>query len=298
MEKTESKQAIKFDYFNIFDYIGKIKLCKDINEHALYSEMEYMNYMNKLISFDSKEIDLFLINTFYRELRDSNLIEDNIIYPEEVLNGDVYLDNFNISDARIKRIHNFATRGTCPYEYRTNEVWVSAIRGLKEHIFWYGAKPEDIQKFINDFMELYKSDIFNDNIFLKCALIHLIFIRIHPFKDGNGRTCRLITNMKFAEMTNALCGHNFKISPLHLSHSIYRNRAGYSKHIDNIYFDLDNFNNDDLNKWFEFMLRMYDEQLYYMGNRLTKSEKVLKKAIKLEEQGMNNIEISKTITLK
>ena len=49
----------------------------------------------------------------------------------------------------------------------------------------------------DDFIKIYKSSsisLINSNPFLKSALIHLLFIRIHPFPDSNGRTSRAILN--------------------------------------------------------------------------------------------------------
>ena len=44
------------------------------------------------------------------------------------------------------------------------------------------------------------------NPFLKSALIHLLFLRIHPYADGNGRTARLLHNSKFTASINSIYG--------------------------------------------------------------------------------------------
>ena len=65
-----------------------------------------------------------------------------------------------------------------------------------EHIYWRGSEVKDIKKFMNDFLIYYKDSsisIINTNPFIKASLIHLIFVRIHPFLDGNGRTARVFT---------------------------------------------------------------------------------------------------------
>ena len=69
--------------------------------------------------------------------------------------------------------------------------------------------------------------------------MHLLFLRIHPYGDGNGRTARIIHNLKFTETINKLYGMKLKISPLNLSDSILLNKITYVKKIDNIYFDLE-----------------------------------------------------------
>lgn len=39
---------------------------------------------------------------------------------------------------------------------------------------------------------LLKEELTIEEIFYYAALIHLIFVKIHPFSDGNGRTARLL----------------------------------------------------------------------------------------------------------
>ena len=69
---------------------------------------------------------------------------------------------------------------------------------------------------MNDFIRVYKqggtSSIYS-NPFLASSLIHLLFLRIHPYTDGNGRTARILHNIKFTEMINKLYGTRLKLSP-------------------------------------------------------------------------------------
>lgn len=124
---------------------------------------------------------------------------------------------------------------------------------------------------MNDFIRVYKqggtSSIYS-NPFLASSLIHLLFLRIHPYTDGNGRTARILHNIKFTEMINKLYGTRLKLSPLNISESILINKITYVKRIDNIYFDIKNDCNDEINAWFNFILDMVDEQLYKSMNML------------------------------
>ena len=84
---------------------------------------------------------------------------------------------------------------------------------------------------MNDFIQIYKRkdiSLLMSNPFLKSSLIHLLFLRIHPYADGNGRTARLLHNAKFTDSINRLYGMKLKISPLNLSESIYLNKKFYS----------------------------------------------------------------------
>jgi len=54
---------------------------------------------------------------------------------------------------------------------------------------------------------------------------------------------------------------NLKISPVNLSQSININLITYVKILNSIYFDLKHDNNEMLNRWFDFIINMYEEQL-------------------------------------
>lgn len=74
-------------------------------------------------------------------------------------------------------------------DYRNGEVRVSSLVNGEEKIYWYGAKPEDVKPFMDDFIKFYKTkslSVIDSNPFLKSALAHLLFVRIHPFSDVNG----------------------------------------------------------------------------------------------------------------
>lgn len=61
----------------------------------------------------------------------------------------------------------------------------------------YAAAPPDIverelTKFFDDLTVLKRCELNVFEIFYYAAMLHLVFVKIHPFQDGNGRTARLI----------------------------------------------------------------------------------------------------------
>lgn len=46
--------------------------------------------------------------------------------------------------------------------------------------------------FWNELSELINAPLSEEEVFYYAALIHLVFVKIHPFTDGNGRTARLL----------------------------------------------------------------------------------------------------------
>ena len=257
-------------YFNLEEYISRIHLCKDTLYHVESTSNEFEKYIKFLSNYNYATILNHLIDSFKHEIQFSNLVERHLVRPEDVNQNNVYFDSLSMSHNRIKQLHSFVQDGeeNFRYDYRDTEARVSYYDNSgNEHIFWYGAEPEDIKKFVDDFINIYKAKgvkLLDSSPFLKAALCHLLFVRIHPFTDGNGRTARLIYDMKFTEMINKLYGTNLKISPLHLSMSIYLNHPTYVRKIDDIYFDVKHDCNHEINRFFDFLLNMTDEQIHYM----------------------------------
>lgn len=269
-ESYGNTNAKRVEYFNVNDLLTNFKLNGNNLEHLQDTSIKFNKYMQRLTNFDNHTMLYFLIKSFNDEIKVSNLIEDHIVHPKDVNESNIFLDSLSISHKRIKDLHKYIADDEVEYGYRNQEAWVHSVRNGIETIYWYAVDPKDIKKFIDDFIVFYRnksSNLIDSSICIKSALVHLLFMRIHPFKDGNGRTSRLIHDMKFVELVNKAYDYKLKISPLHLSQSIWRNRSEYYKRINELYFDLEHeeYNNEALNNWIRFILNMYDEELNFMN---------------------------------
>lgn len=257
-------------YFSLEEYIGKIHLCKETLYHVESTSNEFERYIKFLSGYNYATIIDYLIDSFKLEMQYSNMVEKHLIRPEDISENNVFFDSLAMNHSRIKQLHSFVQEDedNFNYDYRDDEARVSYFDDKgEEHIFWYGAEPEDIKRFMDDYISIYKSNgikLLDRDPFLKAALCHLLFVRIHPFGDGNGRTARLIHDMKFTKMINSIYNTNLKISPLHLSMSLYLNQPTYARKINDIYFDMEHDSNQEINNFFDFMLNMTDEQIHYM----------------------------------
>jgi Fic family protein len=66
----------------------------------------------------------------------------------------------------------------------------------EDKIEYVAADPKIVKneftKLFADIEALLTIDLTTSEIFYYAALIHLVFVKIHPFQDGNGRTARLL----------------------------------------------------------------------------------------------------------
>ena len=49
---------------------------------------------------------------------------------------------------------------------------------------------------MREMMEWYEGDAQELHLMVRAAMLHSIFVKIHPFIDGNGRTARLLLNLE------------------------------------------------------------------------------------------------------
>ncbi len=85
-------------------------------------------------------------------------------------------------------------------EIRTKNMYVITPDGKIEYVAatLYEVKAE-MEKFYTDLKLLLAEELSVDEVFFFGAMIHLVFLKIHPFDDGNGRTARLLEKWFLAQ---------------------------------------------------------------------------------------------------
>ena len=284
--------------FYLQDYVDKIKLDHQVLEHMEETNREFDEYMKFLKQFDDYALVNFWISQFYEELISSFRLERaHLINFDLVDKNNLFFDTLTVNHSRIQKLHDFVMKKTDgdltkPMQYRVTNVRVSKMTQQGEVIFWHGVNVEDVKFFMDQFLEIYKSrslSVINTNPFFKCALIHLLFVRIHPFVDGNGRTARLLHGMRFTNSINEIYNMNLRISPFNISPNILINQATYARRLNDIWFDMEHDNNDEINLWFNFILDMVDEQLYYQMSQKEKLKAALHNVETLDKMEPNDI---------
>ena len=76
---------------------------------------------------------------------------------------------------------------------RTNPMFVI---NNKEQIEYVATSPDqvntELEKLFQDIETLQTKELNSYEVFYYASFIHLVFVKIHPFQDGNGRTARLL----------------------------------------------------------------------------------------------------------
>ena len=109
------------------------------------------------------------------------------------------LNQKNISEAhKLLSKHIVATNWQG--KFRNQNMYVTTSDGKIEYV---AASPYEVEremkKFYNDISVLLKEDLSIEEVFYFASFIHLVFVKIHPWNDGNGRTARLLEKWFLAQ---------------------------------------------------------------------------------------------------
>lgn len=283
-------------HFSLEEYVDKIKVNDMVKDHLQYTEDEFIEYIEKISKYDMDYINKYWIYLLYDEMKSNQAIEDYHPHNIDKIPDRLLSNNMVMTNNKIHELHDIIMQGTNKdgLAYRDRSVRVSSIRpNGEEEIFYYGANHEDVDRFMNDFVKIYNhidNKYIEQSSFLKSALLHMLFLRIHPYRDGNGRTARVLHNLKFTASLSRFYGVSLKLSPINLSDSLNINKITYVNNMNRFAFNNKDDDNEHFNKWFDFMLSMADEQIYKRSQQVDRIDSRFLKQIDeaVEKMGISN----------
>lgn len=212
---TLALQILKQDYLN--DYKAQLKVdvtsayatlkskpqsVEDFKFYMASSAVHSSNIEGNTVSFDtylkSTEFNLHLKTKEIKE------IEDLIAAYQFARENDLSLEN-------ALKAHEILTQSLLVKKERGKIRKVKVGVRSDGQLIYLAVEPEfikqELEKLFADISILLKAQLTTTEIFYYAAYIHLVFVNIHPFVDGNGRATRLMEKWFLAKMLgeNAWC---------------------------------------------------------------------------------------------
>ena len=150
----------------------------------------------------------------------------------------------------LKSAHAILTSNLLPSPYqgfvRTNSMFVV---NRDDRIDYVAADPailnEELTKLFDDIETLLAEDLSNAEILFFASYIHLTFVKIHPFQDGNGRSSRLLEKWFLIDKLGV------KATDIHLEKNYYLNLQDYYRNLKRLGVDYEIIDYDIA---FEFLI--------------------------------------------
>ncbi len=172
LDKLE-KQEMAVDYFQFYKAVSSVYSSKIEGEEIDFDSFFKHKFLNVPFKSDytRKADDLFAAYEF--------------------------IDNQPLNLTNVQKAHAILSANLLPVSeqgrIRTNPMFVI---GSNDQIEYVAAGPaivkDEVEKLFDDIEYLRKAQLNEYEVFYYASLIHLLFVKIHPFQDGNGRTARLI----------------------------------------------------------------------------------------------------------
>lgn len=175
---------------------------EDFKFYLANSAVHSSNIEGNTVSFDtwlkSSEFNLHIRTKEIKE------IEDLIAAYQFARENDLTLDN-------TLKVHEILTQSILIKKERGKMRKVKVGVRSEGRLIYMAIEPEfikaELEKLFADISILLKEKLTTSEIFYYAAYIHLVFVNIHPFVDGNGRATRLMEKWFLAKMLgdNAWC---------------------------------------------------------------------------------------------
>jgi Fic family protein len=109
-----------------------------------------------------------------------------------------------LNEEHIKQVHQLLSKHLISNiwqgKYRTQNMYVATDEGRIDYV---AAMPlsvaGEMERFFTDLKTLVGAKLSIEEVFYFASMIHLVFVKIHPWNDGNGRCARLIEKWFLAE---------------------------------------------------------------------------------------------------
>jgi len=127
---------------------------------------------------------------------------------DDLYDAYLFAQKTSLSAASVKQAHTLLTKHILQKNYRgkirTGNMYVTTPDGKIEYVACSPVNVKtELDKLYNDIALLMTAELGFAETFFFASLIHLVFVKIHPFEDGNGRTARLLEKWFLAQKLGA-----------------------------------------------------------------------------------------------
>jgi len=247
--KILTTQLIK----NFTDSVKESPIDKLDNLKKVEMQVDYFQFYKSVSSVYSSKIegeDIDFDSYFKYKFLNVKFKPDYTRKADDLYAAYDFIDNHKLNLKNVQKAHSILSSKLLPKSQqgfiRTNPMFVI---NSDDKIEYVAANPEivkgELKKLFEDVEKLLKTELNPFEIFYYASLIHLVFVKIHTFQDGNGRTARLMEKWFLIEKIGQ------KATSVQLEKNYYRKIKDYYSNIKKIGLEYEEL---DYGKSLDFLL--------------------------------------------
>jgi Fic family protein len=203
--------------------------------------VEYFRFYNAISTVYSSKIEgeeIDFDSYFKHKFLNVNYQPDYTKKSDDLFNAYEFIFNNKLTSENLKSAHSILSANLLPHSQqgliRTNQMFVI---NSDDRIDYVAAEPgillEELTKLFDDIEYLLSVELSNSEVLYFASYIHLVFVKIHPFQDGNGRSARLLEKWFLIEKLGD------KATAIQLEKNYYLNLQVYYKNLKRLGVDFE-----------------------------------------------------------
>lgn len=183
-----------------------LKMKFDLLKDAELSTDTFSFYTSVASVFSSKiEGENIELDSYIKHKRDGiAFLPDYTKKIDDLYNAYTFAKTNVLNQKNVSIVHQLLTKNILPTAnqgtYRTQNMYVASDDGKIEYVATLPQQvAEEMDKFYADLELLLETETSIEETYYYAAMIHLVFVKIHPWNDGNGRTARLLEKWFLAQ---------------------------------------------------------------------------------------------------
>lgn len=191
------KSMLDIDIQKEFSAIEHIKL--EPHSFTFYTSVSVMS--SSKIEGEQMEVDSYVKH----KILDVEYLPELTEKPNDLYKAYLFAKDHKLTLENFQKAHTLITTHLLPEAQRgvLRKTQMLVMEHKTGRIQFEAAMVSDLtkeyKKLWSDIDMLLKKDLSIDEVFYYAAYIHLVFVNIHPFTDGNGRIGRLLEKWFLAE---------------------------------------------------------------------------------------------------
>lgn len=188
------------DVFAEFDNLKDSEI--SVSTFSFYTSVSAV--FSSKIEGEDIELDSFIKH----KISGAKFLPDHTQKIDDLYDAYLYAQGTPLNATSVKQAHMLLTKNILQEsqrgQLRTDNMFVITTDGKIEYVACLpGMVHVELDKLYADIALLLKAGLDFKEVFFFASLIHLVFVKIHPFYDGNGRTARLLEKWFLAEKLGA-----------------------------------------------------------------------------------------------